>query len=115
MIRISLGCSDSGEFRSCEADGHAGFAQKGRDIVCSAVSELLRTAGQVLSDTSGILVDSETGFRGKLQFGIKNPSDISKENAVRLICIADFIRTGISSVERDYPQCVQLKEYKTDF
>ena len=115
MIRVSLGCSSSGEFRSCVADGHAGFAHKGRDIVCSAVTAILRTAGQVLSGTKDISIVSETVSRGKLSFQVKNDGDFSENAAIRLCCIADFIRSGISSIEKEYPKCVKLEEYRTDF
>ena len=115
MILVSLGCSASGEFRSCEANGHAGFAQKGFDIVCSAISELLRTAGKVLSDTGDISVAFEAGARGKMAFHLENAEMISERTAIRLVCIADFVRTGVSSVAKEYPECVKLEEFRTDF
>ena len=44
MIRITMISGEKNEFVSCKAIGHSGFAKQGVDIVCSAVSVLLRTA-----------------------------------------------------------------------
>jgi hypothetical protein len=115
MIRVSLGCSASGEFRKCIAEGHAGFAHKGRDIVCSAVTAILRTAGQVLSSAKDISVVSEAVSQGKLSFCVEDDGVFSEKTAIQLCCIADFIRSGISSIEKEYPKCVKLEEYRTDF
>ena len=116
MIRVSLGCSSSGEFRKCIAEGHAGFAHKGRDIVCSAVTAILRTAGQVLSSAKDISVVSEAVSQGKLSFYIEEGDGaFSEKTAIQLCCIADFIRSGISSIEKEYPKCAKLEEYRTDF
>ena len=54
MIEVLLVCGKDGAFKSCNASGHAGFAAKGKDIVCAAVTELLRTAVQVLQKTEGM-------------------------------------------------------------
>ena len=43
------------------ANGHAGYDDPGRDIICSAVSTLLFTAASALEDICGY--DSESFFR----------------------------------------------------
>lgn len=44
MVKIKITRSSSNEIRSICASGHAGFAEHGSDIVCSAVSVLMQTA-----------------------------------------------------------------------
>ena len=65
MIQVRIIRSKNGMLRSCEAKGHAGFDKKGFDIVCAAVSSILRTVLALLEKTPSVslLVNSgkETG------------------------------------------------------
>ena len=47
--------------RAIYANGHAGYDEPGRDIICSGVSTLLFTAASALEDICGY--DSESFFR----------------------------------------------------
>jgi len=109
MTNVLLVCGRDGCFKSCSAKGHAFFAAKGRDIVCSAQTLLLRTALSLLERTKGIKFSCDASERGSLAFGVEVVSN-SAELAERLRCTADFIREGISSLSREYPGCVLLKE-----
>lgn len=109
MIEVLLVCSSEGCIKSCKASGHASFAAKGKDIVCAAVSSLLRTAIQVLEKTGGITVITETPSRGNLAFCVEE-KDLSAETTEWLKCTAEFIRSGISSVSEEYPDNVRLRE-----
>ena len=71
MTTITLVKARSGLSISCKALGHSGFAKSGEDIVCSAVTILMRTALQVLSQTSGIDFETDTSLRGNLSFSAK--------------------------------------------
>ena len=107
MTAVTLVRSKTGEFKAFFADGHADFAAKGSDIVCSAVTILLRTALQLLSDTDGITIRADVAKAGRLSVEV---TDAAPELEQRLICIADFLRTGISALKSDYPQHVSLRE-----
>ncbi len=109
MTYVRLVCTTDGCLKSFEAKGHAGFAQKGYDIVCAAETLLLRTAIDLLNNANelqGILDDSKRGY---LYYKINNfpETDLYKE---RLRCIADFIRSGISSLVEEYPAYICLQE-----
>lgn len=103
--------SRNGEFCRCSASGHAGFAAKGKDVVCAAESAILGTALDLLENTEGIKVTADTASRGNLDFSaeVLLASDLLSE---RLRCTADFIRHGIQSVARQYPECVIFNEQK---
>lgn len=68
MIRIRLVSKDADEFSAFESAGHAGSAEYGKDIVCAAVTALLKTAVLTLkaAESKGILrvkIDAErAGF-----------------------------------------------------
>ena len=68
MTEVLLVCSKDGCFKSVSASGHAGFASKGKDIVCAAESMLLRTAMEVLEQTENVALESDVSERGKLFF-----------------------------------------------
>ena len=122
MIRVMLCCSASGEFRLCEASGHAGFARREKDIVCSAVTVVLRSAVHLLSNLcdlhkESVSIITEASSRGNLSFRIvaNEKEMVPLEVVIRLMCIADFIRDGVGSVSKEYPSCVQLSECTLDF
>src|SRR5574344_867769 len=108
MIEVLLVCCKDGAFKSCTASGHAEFAVKGKDIVCAAVTELLRTAVQVLQETKGMSVNVETPSRGKLAFSVEVYG--GSEQTERLKCTADFIRLGVKNLAEEYPANVLLRE-----
>lgn len=108
MIDVLLVCGRDGSIKSCNASGHAGFAAKGKDIVCAAVSSLLRTAVQVLERTDGAVIETEIPSRGNLAFSVEDCG--GSGNTERLVCTADFIREGINALSTEYPRCVQLRE-----
>lgn len=111
MTDVALERGKSGAFLSCKAEGHCEFAAKGSDIVCSAVTALLKTAMQVLSETSGVIVKADTASRGNLAFSVE-VQKAEPETEPRLVCVADFISRGIGSIAAEYPQHVQLREHK---
>ncbi|MBB5217889.1 MULTISPECIES: ribosomal-processing cysteine protease Prp [Treponema] len=114
MTEVLLVCNSRGEFSAVCAAGHAGFAEKGRDIVCAAESVLLGTALDLLKNTRGVSVKSDTASRGTLAFSVEVSAGLTEEERIllgeRLKCTADFIRNGIKSVSEQYPENVQLRE-----
>ncbi len=109
MTAVTLLRGKNGEFKAFGAEGHAGFASKGNDIVCAAVTVLLRTAMQVLSKTEGVAYKADTASRGNLAFSVEvTKSDSDTEE--RLITAADFIAEGIASLQKEYPEHVILRE-----
>ena len=109
MTQVQLVCGANGEFRACSARGHAGFAAKGRDIVCAGETSILRSALAVLEQTEGLTLVSDTSSRGNLAFRVKEQTF---GNGERLKCIADFIRCGIGALAEEYPECIEMREMK---
>lgn len=107
MTTVTLVCGKNGALRSCKATGHAGFAAKGYDIVCAAVTVLVRTALQVLSETDGVTIQADTTERGMLSFLVEQAD---AEKTERLICTADFLERGMQSLQSEYPQFVKLQK-----
>ena len=107
MTDVALVCGKDGCIQSCKAMGHAGFAAKGYDIVCAAVTVLLRTAMQVLDQTDGVTIQADATERGMLSFTV---TQAALDKTERLICTADFLERGLQSLQSEYPQFVRLQK-----
>jgi len=85
--------------KSCKVSGHADLAPKGSDIVCSAVSILVRTTVQVLMDRAGIKINASAKERGVLGMEIEYAVD-KKEF---LYAVGEFLIKGLKSISEEYP------------
>jgi len=66
MINVTIYENQAKEYTAFRCKGHAGFANSGEDIVCSAVSALVintvNSVEQLVSDEFELVTDSEEGF-----------------------------------------------------
>lgn len=106
MTRVRFGGRDGGYFFRC--DGHAGAAEKGHDIVCSAVSIL----GYTLAENTKKLYDE--GFLiGEPIINIKDgfieiemkPHKGAERDVRRTIAV---VQTGYLLLSAAYPSFVSL-------
>lgn len=111
MTVVHLTRSVDGRFRSCSAEGHSGYAPAGSDIVCSAVTVLLRTTLQVLSGSFGAAVKTDITSRGNLAFRV---DDCTGGDSGRLMYAADFLRSGLVSLQKEYPAYISVREQIED-
>ena len=79
------------------ADGHAGFSEAGKDIVCAAVSALLLALAERLQE------------KNLVRELIMRPGyvTIAMRGAERE---AEVIKCGLRQLERRFPQCVQVED-----
>ncbi len=114
MTEVVVSFGKDGVIKKLQANGHAGFSRKESDIVCSAVTVLIRTAMQILSQTENITFNADSSSRGTLAFCVDIEENLAgpkrAETEARLRCVADFLRTGISSISESYPKNVLLRE-----
>ncbi|MCH5294704.1 MAG: ribosomal-processing cysteine protease Prp [Treponema sp.] len=111
MTRVCLVCDSCGRFRRVSAEGHAGFAAKGKDIVCAAETSLLRTALAFLENTGGILVRTGQSGRGSLSFSAEHGTEpLEAAVSERLRAGADFLRIGLGDLAHEYPRCIEFCE-----
>jgi uncharacterized protein YsxB (DUF464 family) len=103
MIQVLLQRSSDGQLVACNAQGHAGYDKKGFDIVCSAVTILLRTTVQVLQSDEHANLEVQTPSPGNLAFQVKEACK------ALLIYAEDFLETGLKSLEAEFPKHVSLR------
>jgi hypothetical protein len=93
---------------SIEANGHANFKRKGKDIVCAAVSVLMQTAVEGLvtvAKIDQIIFESEekTAYMYiELPIGL---TDVQNEHAG---VILDTITIGLQGIANAYPKNMKL-------
>ena len=83
---------------------------RGTDIVCSAVTVLLRTTLSVLS-ASGVSLEAGTAGRGSLAFRV---TESSARDEALLRYAADFLVEGIGSLGRESPGAVVMRVDRVD-
>ncbi|MCR4627899.1 MAG: ribosomal-processing cysteine protease Prp [Treponema sp.] len=107
MTSIHLVCRPNGVLKSCRAEGHSGYGKKGTDIVCSAISILVRTALQTLEDLEGVCIESDLTTRGIVDFCVKQ-TEFSETINAELAFAQKFLENGFSSLVSEYPENVIL-------
>jgi uncharacterized protein YsxB (DUF464 family) len=99
MIHIEAVVEDDGTLRACKASGHARAGKAGNDIVCAAVSVLLRTALKTLSGRKGITLDGGAPEKGQLWL----EAGYEAEGKEFLFAVGVFLIEGLSSVAQEFP------------
>jgi len=104
VIEIEAVIEDDGTLRACKAAGHAGAGKAGTDIVCAAVSVLMRTALSVLSGRNGITVRGGAPEKGQLWL----EAGYDGGGKDFLLAVGVFLIEGLRSVAQEYPQNCRL-------
>ena len=109
MIEINAVLDESGTLRSCTASGHAGAGKTGTDIVCAAVSVLMRTAVRALSGRKGITIRCDAPEPGLLFL----EADYTAEGKDFLSATGVFLIEGLRSLAQEYPENCKLSTRRT--
>jgi uncharacterized protein YsxB (DUF464 family) len=105
MIEAGLVLEHEGLLRSCKVLGHAGSGGRGQDVVCAAVSVLVKTVARVLSGREGVTVRSGTPERGELWLEVEGTA----ESGEFLAAAGAFLSEGLLSVSGEYPEFCRVK------
>lgn len=103
MIKIEIAKKNGYDyFYSLRFFGHCGFAKKGNDIVCAAVSTLVQTAGVLFNTCHESKIEQ---IDSKNYFEIKIEKVMDKN---KIINYCDFLLTGLFLIEKHYPDYVKI-------
>ena len=104
MITINIVRDKSGFIWQYIVEGHAGFAEEGKDIICSAVSTVAYTGINALDELVGIK-----------NYGIENgymicsvPTDILPELKEKVSIILETIVVGFRQLQLTYEDYVSV-------
>ena len=107
MIKIDADLEPNGTLRACKVLGHAGAGKTGSDIVCAAVSALVRTAFSTLSGRKGVTLRGGAPEKGEMWL----EADYDAEGKDFLYAVGQFLINGLSSVAQEYPDncCLNIR------
>jgi len=96
MILVSRIKNEHGENVGFRVSGHAGFARRGRDIICAGVSALvINTMNSIEEFTEDDFSCKEEEKSGLIEFIIV--SEVSKES----VLLMDSLFLGLKRIEED--------------
>ncbi len=111
MIKIILQLSETGLITGCDVRGHAETGRKGEDLVCAAVSVLVRTAARTLEQQNDVILEGKASEPGKVGFSL-----VSFRPGIELWLkgLGDVLMTGILDIQDEYPESCLLEIIKEE-
>ncbi len=107
MIRVTF-LHQNGRPVGFICTGHAGFAEAGSDIVCSAVSALAQTAVLGLVEVAHIPAGYSVREEGSLRCMIGgDATDAQRKDAALLL---DTLAAGLRAVDESYPGYLKFSD-----
>ena len=111
MINIII-IKEKQKIKTIEATGHSGYAEFGQDIVCSAVSTLMETLANGLTEIVKANVKVEVDEEiPKLHITLL---DKDKENFEKAQLLMETTVLGLKGVADGYRKFIRLKEKQND-
>lgn len=105
MIQVIY--NEVGDAMILRAEGHAGYAEKGKDIVCAAVSVLMQTlAYSVDAGNTGNTFELSDGKNGN-RLTVQAPMSVLNRDKF------DLVVEGLIRLAENYPENVQFKKLCT--
>lgn len=107
MIRLKISLYPDGCLKRFEACGHARAGEQGQDIVCAAVTALLRTSANLLSRKPDLEVDGNAPEPGMMNIYLHKPKP---ERIEWIQGVTDFLLFGLQDLKTEYPEklCVEI-------
>ena len=110
MIRAVFYRDRQGAITRFEITGHAGFADRGEDIVCAAVSALGQAAILGLEEVLDLIPEVDLDEDGRLICRL--PRHVPAERREAAQAILETARVGITAIANDYGDYVRVEEVK---
>ena len=106
MINITIYRTESGHIHSFEMDGHALFADRGKDIVCAGVSAVSVGAINAVHELTGVTPDLEHRADGFLRCVI--PGGLSEDVYEKVQLILEAMAVSLRSIEETYGEHIKI-------
>lgn len=111
MTRVIVYKNKRGSIIGYRVDGHAGYDEFGRDIVCAAISVLSQTALIALNEVCGIdegdikyYIDENKGH-----LSVTIPDDLTKEKRLKADIVFETMIVGIKGLLEEYSDYLTLE------
>jgi uncharacterized protein YsxB (DUF464 family) len=105
MIGVHIIRDKTGFIWQVAIEGHAGFAEEGRDIVCAAVSVTAYTAAGALEELAGL----KNCYQEKHGYMlISLPQDLTDEQKMTAKIILETTAIGLKQIEMGYKTYISV-------
>jgi len=106
MIRAVL-YREGKDLTGCRLEGHSGWDEEGKDIVCAGASILTCSCVNTLEAVYGIVprIREEDAEKGILAFDLPERTEAENEKAQVLM---SMLRQGLDDLMKEYPDNVTL-------
>ena len=106
MINVTLWLDKSGCLYGIDASGHSGAAAKGKDIICSAASTLLRTISRILEIEPSVELVGSVEEQGELHLRFSLLEESKRE---WLGGVSSFAVLGLKDLAAEYPSFCRIQ------
>jgi hypothetical protein len=106
MIEVAVALSSEGVIGELVAEGHAGYAPRGADIVCSAFTVLLRTFSRTVEASPGVAWSVREDVPGRFHLVVEGVSPSVAEQ-YRGWC--EFLLRGLEDLAGDAPARIRIE------
>lgn len=107
MIIVSIVRDGSGFITKFTVKGHAGYARRGKDIICAAASVTAYTAAGALEELAGIkgCYQESDGF-----FSLSMPENLTGKQKQTAGIILETAAIGFKQIELEYEEFISVLE-----
>ncbi len=109
MIKIDIRVDKRGCIKEINAKGHGGLGKKGSDILCSAVSVLIRSFGKVIYTSGAVKAEGKASERGSVYLMLK---DIPQEKVSWIQGMSTMVIAGLTDLEREFPENIRVNIFR---
>jgi len=112
MIKINVHRDQQNQPQRVMIQGHAGYGEHGKDIVCAAVSGIsigIVNAIEKLLDVQVVTEASEPGW-----LDCQLPLDMDAELHAKVVLLMEAMIEALSDVAAQYPKYVQIHDMKKE-
>jgi uncharacterized protein YsxB (DUF464 family) len=106
LVRVFFTLDPEGCLTHIQVSGHAGCGKSGHDIVCAAVTALVRTALHLLSGQEALGTVVYAGKEGVLEGTVAACPPHLRAWARG---VTEFLLTGIGDLKTEYPDYIEIK------
>ncbi|PDO10229.1 MAG: hypothetical protein BLM47_08220 [Candidatus Reconcilbacillus cellulovorans] len=106
MVRVRIERDSNGAIARFRVSGHAGYAERGRDIVCAAVSAVTVGTVNAVEALTGIRLRTRVGD-GRLEASL--PDDAARRDE-RVQLLLESMVVMLRSIAESYGEYVRLTE-----
>ncbi len=107
MISARFFLTDEGTPAGFEVEGHAGWAESGKDIVCASVSSAVELVCNTITDFYGIDADVRVDDRGKISLLLPEIHEPDEHSAKLILSLVSHLE----AISDEFPKTIRIENH----